>query len=385
MADRKIAEVFHPGEFLKEELEARNWSQIELAEIIDRNPNVINEIIMGKRGISPDTAKALGSAFDTSAQYWMNLESAYQLWRIKDTENGSAISKRAKLYQKAPIKEMTRRHWIETSENVDVLTRRVCQFFEINSLDEPIKLPHAARKSTQDVNTSHFSWFFRAKKLAHGVHANPFSEQSFKKGLQQLTNLFANLEDIRLIPKILSDCGVRLLIVEHLPHTKIDGVTFWLNDKSPVIVLSMRLDRIDAFWFTLAHELGHVANRDGLEKPIIFDTELVSDGTDSNEGEDKIDAEKSADSFAAEFLIHQPELENFILRIKPLYGRQKITNFANRIRVHPGIVVGQLQFRKEIPWSNFRTMLEKVKHIIIKSALTDGWGQTPMLKLTIRE
>jgi HTH-type transcriptional regulator/antitoxin HigA len=379
MTDRKIAEVFPPGEFIKEELDARNWSQVELAEIVGRNPNVINELIMGKRAISPETAKALGQAFGTSAQYWMNLESAYQLWRIKDTYN--AIALRSKLYQIAPIKEMIKRHWIEASENVDVLSRRVCQFLEINKLDEPVNFAHAPRKSTQEITASHFAWYYRAKKLAYAVHAGTFSDHSFKKGLQQIKNLLPNFQDIRQIPKVLSECGIRLLIVEHLPHTKIDGVTFWLDAKSPVIVLSLRLDRLDGFWFTLAHELGHVANRDGLKNPVIFDTELVDEDTNYNEIDSKNDIEKSADAFATEFLINQSELENFIMRIKPLYGRQKIINFANRIKVHPGIVVGQLQFRKEIPWSSYRNMLEKVKHVLIQSALTDGWGQTP----TIRE
>ena len=83
MAERKIAEVFPPGEFIKEELEARGWSQIDLSEIIGRQPNVVNEIIMGKRSITPETATALGEAFGTSAQLWMNLESAYQLWKSK--------------------------------------------------------------------------------------------------------------------------------------------------------------------------------------------------------------------------------------------------------------------------------------------------------------
>ena len=77
MTDRKIAEAFPPGDFLKEELEARNWSQVELAEIIGRQPYVVNELIMGKRPITPEIAKALGEAFNTSAQYWINLESIY--------------------------------------------------------------------------------------------------------------------------------------------------------------------------------------------------------------------------------------------------------------------------------------------------------------------
>ena len=76
---RIAAEVFPPGEFLKEELEARNWSQVELAEILDRPPRLISEIIAGKRAVTPETAKGLGEALGTGPEFWMNLESAWQL------------------------------------------------------------------------------------------------------------------------------------------------------------------------------------------------------------------------------------------------------------------------------------------------------------------
>ena len=51
-----FAEIFPPGEFLREELEARNWSQTELAEIMGRPVRLINEIIAGKKAITPETA-----------------------------------------------------------------------------------------------------------------------------------------------------------------------------------------------------------------------------------------------------------------------------------------------------------------------------------------
>src|SRR3990172_7835061 len=102
MANRPIAEAFPPGDFIKEELEARNWTQSELADIIGRHPQLITELITAKRAITPEIAKSLGDAFGTSAQYWMNLDSSYRLWRAKDTD--SAISRRSRLYQLAPIK-----------------------------------------------------------------------------------------------------------------------------------------------------------------------------------------------------------------------------------------------------------------------------------------
>jgi HTH-type transcriptional regulator/antitoxin HigA len=371
MTDKKVAEAFPPGEFIKEELEARNWSQIELAEIIGRLPKVVNDLVLGKRPISPDIAKALGDAFGTSAQYWMNLESSYQLWRAKDVDN--AVARRARLYGKAPIKDMVKRHWIEPSENVEVLEKRVMKFFEINSLDEPFQMPHAAQKGIEEMTPPQWTWVYRAKHLASCLHAHSFSNKSFKEGLNQLRKLLPNAQEIRHVPKILAEAGIRFLIVEHLPHTKIDGVALWLDNKSPAIVLSLRYDRIDYFWHTLAHELGHIEKRDGLDA-IMLDSDLVGD--ESEPLEQKTEAEKQANAFAVEFLIKQADLDDFITRAAPLYGKKKILDFALHNKVHPGLVVGQLQFRREIAWGSYRQMLEKIRHIIIPAALTDGWGQT---------
>lgn len=371
MSERKIAEAFPVGEFIKEELEARDWSQIELAEIIGRQPSVVSDLILGKRALSPELAKALGRAFNTDAQYWMNLDTMYQLWRMQDSSD-DVISRRAKLYQIAPIKEMTKRHWIEASENIDVLEKRVMEFFNINSLDEPIDLPCAARQKPGDILQAHKAWVCRAKQLARAVHARAFSDQSFKDALPKLKNLLHSTSEIRNIPKILAEAGIRFVIIEQLSPSGIDGVTLWLNETSPVIALSLRLDRIDGFWFTLAHELGHVKRRDGLRRKPILDIHIVSDGGEKLE---KHEIEDQVNSFATGFLVPQSELNNFILRIRPLYGKQKIINFAKTMGVHPGIVVGQLQFRGEIDWSVHRKLLDKVRHIITQSALTDGWGQ----------
>ena len=73
------AEVFPPGEFVREELEARGWTQEDLAEILGRPLRLVNEVIMAKRGITPETANGLAAAFGTSPQVWMNLESIYRL------------------------------------------------------------------------------------------------------------------------------------------------------------------------------------------------------------------------------------------------------------------------------------------------------------------
>jgi HTH-type transcriptional regulator/antitoxin HigA len=121
------------------------------------------------------------------------------------------------------------------------------------------------------------------------------------------------------------------------------------------------------------HEMAHVKNKDGTESPIL-DTELV--GVDAQPFEDKGDAEKAADLFAANFLVNQAKLDRFVARVHPLYSKVKISAFANSHEVHPGIVVGQLQHRRKIAYAHSRDLLVKVRNIIISSTLTDGWGST---------
>jgi HTH-type transcriptional regulator/antitoxin HigA len=75
---RENPEAFAPGEYIRDEIEARGWRQLDLAEMLSLHPQEVSEIINGKKAIAPDTARALGEAFGTSAQLWMNLERAYR-------------------------------------------------------------------------------------------------------------------------------------------------------------------------------------------------------------------------------------------------------------------------------------------------------------------
>src|SRR5688500_4440889 len=108
MTTRRPAEVFPPGDFIQEILEARGWTQADLAEVLGRPVSLVNDLLAGRRGITPQTAQELAAAFDTSPEYWMNLDAAYQLSRVRADERG-AIGRRAKLYARAPLKEMVRR------------------------------------------------------------------------------------------------------------------------------------------------------------------------------------------------------------------------------------------------------------------------------------
>jgi addiction module HigA family antidote len=75
----------HPGEILQEEfLKSLGVSQYRVANDIGVPPRRINEIVLGKRGITADTALRLGRYFGTSPQFWMNLQARYDLEMQKD-------------------------------------------------------------------------------------------------------------------------------------------------------------------------------------------------------------------------------------------------------------------------------------------------------------
>ena len=169
MTARVPAEVFAPGEFLADELEARGWSQVELAEILGRPPRLVSEIIAGKRAISPETAIGLSAAFGTSPQFWMNLETSFQLSKAEIAEH--AVSRRAKLYATFPVKEMIKRGWVEASKNLDVLERRFLDFFQIPSMDAAPRFAHAARASSyeRDPDIARVAWLHRAERVAMAV------------------------------------------------------------------------------------------------------------------------------------------------------------------------------------------------------------------------
>jgi len=376
MDKRVIPEAFHPGEYIRDELEERGWAQADLAVILGYPPSIVSDVITGRRSISPEIAAALGEAFDTSAQVWLNVQAAYQL--AQKSSKDDEIKRRAYLYDKAPIREMQKRGWIESSSSVDILESQLCRFFDIKHIGEKPKLAHAARKSTdyKDVTSSQAAYLARARQLARVLEVDAIYDASgFDALIDELAALRSNHNDLQYIPQILAGYGIRFLILEQIPASKMDGACMWLDrdPTKPVVVISVRYDRIDFFWHTLCHELCHIKRKEGLYHPL---AEVAMLGSDAQPSELKVARERRADKFAVDFLVNQAELDDFITRHDPLFSKKAIVAFSRRVSTHPGVVVGQLQHRGIIPYSHMRAMLVSVKNIITKVALTDGWGKT---------
>jgi HTH-type transcriptional regulator / antitoxin HigA len=374
MAHEIPAEMFPPGEIIRDEMEERGWNQADLAEILGRPLTLVNEVLTGRRAITPETAQGLGDAFDVNPQFFLNLESAYQLWKVATTKGRDEdITRRASLYNVAPVRELVRRQWVERSDVFEVLEQRVIEFYGVKSFAEfPRLWPVAARKAAGGLTWSHWAWLVRAKRLgAQARVSGVFSDARLNEAIERLKGLMHAPPEARHVPKVLADAGIRFVVVEHLPKTKWDGACFWLDAKSPVVAMSLRYDRIDYFWHTLLHELRHVEKRHALRDYVPVDEDIFGE-TASNRPRPEI--ERQVDVLAAETLIPAGEIDNFVARTTPLYSKKKIVGFANRIRVHPGIVVGQLQHRGEIGWTHSREMLARIREFVIGATITDGWG-----------
>jgi len=89
----------HPGEHLAEELAALGISASELARRLDVPPNRVTAILNGQRGITGDTALRLAHFFGTSAQFWLNLQTLYEL-RLAERKAGKAIGSLPRLKRK---------------------------------------------------------------------------------------------------------------------------------------------------------------------------------------------------------------------------------------------------------------------------------------------
>ena len=95
----------HPGEILADELEEIGLTAKRLADVIEVPPNRLYQVLAGKRNVTADTALRLAQYFGMSADFWMNLQSAYELDLARE-QNGKAIQrirKRSEMAEPQPV------------------------------------------------------------------------------------------------------------------------------------------------------------------------------------------------------------------------------------------------------------------------------------------
>ena len=365
MEMRKVERT--PGKAVREAMEAKGWTQTDLAYALGSTTAAVNQILNDKRSISHNMARALGVALDQAPEMFARIQAE---WDVQNAdEPDQAVFARARILSQYPLREMIKRGWVDPEHGNGSLEQQVCRFFSVDFLDQVPHLTHSAKKTDySDVPPSQLAWLFRVRQIASEMHLTMYDPMKLRKCIEAFKSMRDDPEKVRLVPRLLSDAGVRLVVVEGLHGSAIDGVCFWLGSDAPVIGLSMRFDRIDNFWFVLRHECSHVLHGHGKVHAIL-DVDLESDNRTVN------DEENIANAEAADFCVPSKEIQSFYLRKRPMFPERDVNAFAVRMGVHPGLVVGQLQ-RLLNRYDLLRKYLVKVRHHVATSMMMDGWGDT---------
>jgi HTH-type transcriptional regulator/antitoxin HigA len=265
---------------------------------------------------------------------------------------------------------MVRRGWVDPDHGDGSLEEQICRFFGVLTIDEIPHLAHSAKKTHYDeVPPAQLAWLFRVRQIAREMAIEPYSMTKLEQALESFRNLRADADGVRFVPRILAAAGVRYVVVEGLPSSKIDGVCFWLDSQSPVIGMSIRADRIDNFWFVLRHECSHVLHGHGRR------TEILDTDMDASADQSINEEEIVANHDASDFCVPVDKMLSFYLRKKPFFAEREVLAFAKRMQVHPGLVVGQLH-RHLGRYDLLRSHLVKVRRTLAGSMMMDGWGDT---------
>lgn len=365
-----------PAQLIEAHLQARGWTQRVLALVLGIDQTAVSKILNGTKPINAAMALTLQAVLEIPADQLMHLQKEYELAKAKiEVRIDPGLPTRATLFGELPVTEMIKRGWLDgitDTRDVAKLEAALCKFFGVSSVEQIEILPHAAKKTnvSMPATPAQIAWLNRVKQIAEDMLVAKYSEISFRDGLQKLSLLLGGAEQVRKVPRIMMECGIRFVIVESLPSAKIDGACFWLDDKSPVIGMTLRYDRIDNFWFVLRHECEHVLRQHGRSAAML-DTDLEGEraGTGANIPED----ERIANEAAQNFCVPQSALNRFIARKAPFFAQRDILGFASTVKVHPGLVAGQLQHHTG-RYDKFRNHLVKIRSAILPNAIVDGWG-----------
>lgn len=350
--------VFSPGEILLDELEERNISQSDFAEILNRPLKTVNEIIKGKKSITPETANDIAAALGTSPELWLGLQADYDLFKISHSKKGDNddVKNRAELYANFPIKELKKRKYISDQKDITETRKEIFTLFSLSEISQWRSkcLVNFRKSDCGEININYVNtWIELGKVIAKKARMFKFDKQGLTDFAGKIKNFSKEDGGEEKIVETLSSLGVKLIFLPHFSKTRVDGATFWM-DKNPVILMSLRYDRIDNFYFTLLHEIGHVIlHGEDKENNFYDDTTTIGDSTDRREIE--------ANKFAQNELTPQ-EIVKSLERMRTgsvppsiIVGKSKEAN------IHPGILVGVLQHNKLLSYGQYRSALVKIK------------------------
>lgn len=342
-----------PGELLAEELEVRSMSQKELADRTGRPEQAISEIINGKKSITHDTALEFEKVLGISASFWVNLEGFYQLTKAR-LRDMSELDKQEDWLEFFPVRQMKARGVIpQTTDKRELLTE-LLKFFGMASFPalkqrQELILGYRITPKSTVKQGALWTWLREGEIEAQEIKTKPYNEDKFLDVLQQIRSLTTESHPNTFIQRmayLCADAGVAFVVVKEYPKSGASGTARWLSADKAMIQLSTKRRFADMFWFSFYHEAKHVLDR---QRRRIFVNGINDDP----------EAEAAADQFAGDTLIPPSEWTSFLAT--QTWSRVGVAQFAERIGLHPEIVVGRMQHEDIIPPNFLNNMRRRFK------------------------
>jgi HTH-type transcriptional regulator/antitoxin HigA len=342
-----------------------NLSQADLSSRLGVSSHEMASLLSGTSVLSSDTATKLATTLGGSADYWLQRDANF-----REDAMRIPIERRyeANWLKSMPYSELVSLGWVKSKESDDEKAAELLSFFGV-VLSAQWKLRYnailtsKAFRATAAVTgkeTVLSTWLRYGEVAGTKIDCRKWNPARLRKSLDEIRVLTRNKRPIAFIPelrRILSDCGVALVIARTPSGCAASGATQFLSKGKALLLLSFRYKTDDQFWFSCFHEIGHLLLHD-------IDRTFVDEGMDVRVSSH---VEIEANEFAADSLIPKPNQDEMIGLSR---NAEDIIRFARKIGVAPGIVVGQLQHRRLVPYQYLHGLKRRFSEDDIDEAAT---------------
>lgn len=345
-----------PGDSILDLAEERGWTQAQVAQRLGYSEKHVSQLINGKVPLSVEAALRLERVLGSTADFWLAREANYQRHKARLDAAKQHTAWIAWL-DDLPIKDLMACGAIPkqqvTGRNKPALVDACLRFFGVASPSEwrahygDMQMVFRRSRAEQSDVGAIAAWLRLGEQRAERLDAPKYDKAQFERALVRIRGLTREAPEVfePELMRLLQAAGVMLVLLPAIPRAHVSGVVRWLSSTRPLIQLSLYGTTNDKFWFTFFHEAAHIllhANSKEEKKSVFLDEPNAAHSEDPREHE--------ANEWAGNWLIsqeHKAELHT-------LRTRSAVNQFASRISIHAGIVVGRLQHDRLIgpTWLN---------------------------------